>query len=124
TAPRERPRISAAWENPLTALQQAVATLWRELLGVEKVSLNDNFFELGGDSLLGMRLTVSLRESLGIGVALQALFSSATLRGFCAALEAAELVPGRLEKIAGILNRIDSFSPMELEDALRSIDCA
>jgi acyl carrier protein len=122
--PRERPLIAAAWETPLTEFQQAVATLWRELLDVDKVGLNDNFFEIGGDSLLAMRLTVSLRESFGIGVALQSLFSSANLGEFCAALEAEDLVPGRLEKLAGILNRIDSLSPVELEDALRSLDCA
>jgi acyl-CoA synthetase (AMP-forming)/AMP-acid ligase II/acyl carrier protein len=122
--PRERPQIAAPWEMPLTEFQQAVATLWRELLAVDKVGLNDNFFEIGGDSLLAMRLTVSLRESFGIGVALQSLFSSANLGEFCAALEAQDLVPGRLEKVAGILNRIDALSPLELEDALRSLDCA
>ena len=108
----------------MTQLQQAVATVWCELLGVENIGLHDNFFELGGDSLLAMRLTVSLRESFGIPVALQALFSSESLREFCAALEAAELVPGRLEKLAGILNRIDKLSPLEFEQAVRSLDCA
>lgn len=108
----------------MTQLQQAVATVWCELLGVENVGLHDNFFELGGDSLLAMRLTVSLRESFGIPVALQALFSSKSLREFCAALEAGELLPGRLEKLAGILNRIDKLSPLEFEEAVRSLDCA
>jgi len=124
TAPRERPEIATLWETPMTQLQQAVATVWCELLGVENVGLHDNFFELGGDSLLAMRLTVSLRESFGIPVALQALFSSKSLREFCAALEAGELLPGRLEKLAGILNRIDKLSPLEFEEAVRSLDCA
>jgi amino acid adenylation domain-containing protein len=123
-APRERPEIATIWETPMTQFQQAVATIWRELLGVESVGRHDNFFELGGDSLLAMRLTVSLRESFGIPVALQALFSSASLSDFCDALEAAELVPGRLEKLAGILNRIDKLSPVEFEEAVRSLDCA
>jgi acyl-CoA synthetase (AMP-forming)/AMP-acid ligase II len=120
-APREQRRIPTGRESPRTELQQAVATLWRELLMVETVGLNDNFFDLGGDSLLGTRLTVSLRESLGIGVALQSLFSCATLRDFCAALEEAEFPPGRLEKVAGILNRMDALSPVELEEAIRSL---
>ncbi|HEY4085633.1 MAG TPA: amino acid adenylation domain-containing protein [Bryobacteraceae bacterium] len=124
TAPRERPEIATVRETPMTQLQQAVATVWRELLGVENVSLRDDFFELGGDSLLAMRLTVSLREAFGIPVALQALFSSKSLGEFCAALEAGELVPGRLEKLAGILNRIDRLSPLEFEEALRSLDFA
>ncbi|HVV47898.1 MAG TPA: amino acid adenylation domain-containing protein, partial [Bryobacteraceae bacterium] len=92
TAPRERPQIAAAWETPLTQFQRAVANIWQDLLGVDKAGLNDNFFELGGDSLLAMRLTVSLRQSFGIGVALQSLFSSANLGEFCAALEAEDLV--------------------------------
>jgi len=123
-APRERPEIATVWETPMSQLQQAVATVWCELLGVENVGLHDSFFELGGDSLLAMRLTVSLRESFGIPVALQALFSSKSLREFCDALESGELVPGRLEKLAGILNRIDKLSPIEFDEALRSLDCA
>ena len=45
-APRKRRHIAAGWQSPRTQLQQAVATLWRELLGVGTVGLNDNFFDL------------------------------------------------------------------------------
>lgn len=121
-SPSERSRMVPDSEAPRTEVQKAVAAIWRELLAVEEVSLSDNFFDLGGDSLLGMRLAVSIRESLGVGVPLQKLFSAATLGDFCVALEAVETSHGRLEKIAGILNQVDSIPPTELEEAFRFLD--
>ncbi len=70
---------STAEDTPQTPLANAIAEVWRELLGVARVGLHDNFFELGGHSLLAMRavheiekrthMTLTLRrlifESLG-----------------------------------------------------------
>ena len=40
---------------PTTELEQALATIWQELLGIEKVGIEDNFFELGGDSITSIQ---------------------------------------------------------------------
>ncbi|TGX48678.1 amino acid adenylation domain-containing protein, partial [Sphingomonas gei] len=41
-----------AYEAPQGPVEQALAAIWSELLGVERISRHDNFFELGGHSLL------------------------------------------------------------------------
>jgi acyl carrier protein len=47
---------------PRSELEEEIAGIWREVLGVEQVGIDDNFFDLGGNSLLAMR-TRSLIES-------------------------------------------------------------
>ena len=47
------------------AMERAVAALWREALGVERVGVHDNFFDLGGHSLLVVRAHQRLREARG-----------------------------------------------------------
>jgi len=51
---------------PETPTQMLVADLWRELLGVERVSLRDNFFDIGGHSLLSIRLISRLHQATGV----------------------------------------------------------
>jgi non-ribosomal peptide synthase protein (TIGR01720 family) len=55
-AVHQRPRLKDAFVAPQTETEQLIASLWRELLGVETIGINDNFFELGGDSILSLRI--------------------------------------------------------------------
>jgi len=51
--------------EPATELEQKLVELWRESLGVARVSTTDNFFELGGDSLAATRLIIGIENRLG-----------------------------------------------------------
>jgi amino acid adenylation domain-containing protein len=64
---------------PRDETEQAVAAIWREALGVEKVGVHDNFFDLGGHSLVLARVHVLLRERLGREVSMVDLFRSPTV---------------------------------------------
>ncbi|HZX29429.1 MAG TPA: amino acid adenylation domain-containing protein, partial [Telluria sp.] len=84
------PDLSAlvrAYEAPKGAVETAVAAIWQELLGVDRIGRNDNFFELGGHSLLATRMVSRLRQTLGREVALRDLFEHPLLHAFaqCAA---------------------------------------
>ncbi|WP_346656797.1 non-ribosomal peptide synthase/polyketide synthase [Pseudomonas sp. SWRI18] len=81
------------WVEPVTALQQQVAAIWAEVLGVERVGLVDNFFELGGHSLLVMQVISRLRQLLAREVALRTLFEQPQLEGFVLALQTLDATP-------------------------------
>lgn len=49
------------YEAPQGEVEQALATLWSELLGVPRVGRHDNFFDLGGDSILSLQIVARLR---------------------------------------------------------------
>ncbi|GLX14823.1 non-ribosomal peptide synthetase [Pseudomonas straminea] len=78
-------------EAPQGELEELLADLWRELLGVEAVSRHDNFFELGGHSLLAISLTARLRQE-GIEADVRALFEQPTLAGYAAITESMEII--------------------------------
>ena len=55
---------AAAYEAPRTPLEEVIAGIWLETLGVDRVGIHDNFFALGGHSLLATRVMARLRKHL------------------------------------------------------------
>ncbi|WP_339494066.1 non-ribosomal peptide synthase/polyketide synthase [Pseudomonas sp. EA_35y_Pfl1_P108] len=78
--------VQQAWQAPITPLQQQVAAIWADILGVERVGLTHHFFELGGHSLLAMQVVSRVRQALQREVPLKLLFEQPRLEGFVAAL--------------------------------------
>jgi 3-oxoacyl-(acyl-carrier-protein) synthase/acyl carrier protein len=64
---------------PQTELEQSLATIWQEVLRLERVGLSDNFFDLGGHSLLLVQVWSKLRELLGRQVPVLELFKYPTI---------------------------------------------
>ncbi|HWK88508.1 MAG TPA: amino acid adenylation domain-containing protein, partial [Longimicrobium sp.] len=66
-----------AYEAPVGETERALAEIWAEVLGLERVSRHDNFFELGGHSLLAMQVIAYMGE-VDLHVEVQALFEAPT----------------------------------------------
>lgn len=73
------------YEAPQGDTETLLATIWSELLGVERIGRHDNFFELGGHSLLAVKLAGKLRQA-GLPADGLALFSNPTLSALAQAL--------------------------------------
>ncbi|MES2784439.1 MAG: MupA/Atu3671 family FMN-dependent luciferase-like monooxygenase [Pseudomonadota bacterium] len=70
-------RVPAA---PQSQLEQAIAAIWQEVLGVQQVGPNDNFFDLGGHSLLVVQVQRRLIEVCGREVSITDMFRLPTIR--------------------------------------------
>jgi amino acid adenylation domain-containing protein/non-ribosomal peptide synthase protein (TIGR01720 family) len=64
--------------KPINEVEANLLRLWRELLGIENISVDDNFFLLGGDSLLAMQLSSKIKDS-GLNVVPRMIYTYPTI---------------------------------------------
>jgi hypothetical protein len=101
-----RPRYVA----PRNDVEEAVTKMWSETLSLGRIGIHDDFFELGGHKLSASRLLHSVHESFGVELPLLVFLQAPTIAGLSEAIIENEKYPGRAEKIARILNRIERMS--------------
>ncbi|MTJ10019.1 non-ribosomal peptide synthetase, partial [Anabaena sp. UHCC 0204] len=88
-APEEVVSRETTFIAPRTPVEEVLAGIWGQLLGVPQVSINDNFFELGGHSLLATQVISRIRTTFNIEIPLPQLFESANLAALAAQIEIA-----------------------------------
>jgi amino acid adenylation domain-containing protein len=92
---------SVANVGPRTLIEELLAEIWLDVLGLERVGIHDDFLEIGGHSLLAIRLIARLREAFQIELHLATLFEFPTVASLAA-------------KIENELNRGPDLSPLPL----------
>ncbi|HEV3051065.1 MAG TPA: amino acid adenylation domain-containing protein, partial [Longimicrobium sp.] len=129
------PEFASAEEGyvaPRTRVEEVLARIWAEVLGLERVSVEDSFFDLGGHSLLATRVVSRIREVFDLEMLPWALFEHRTIAGLARALgergEAAlpapapepvpEPAPGSDANPHHLLALIDRLSEEELDRLL------
>jgi aryl carrier-like protein len=112
----------ADYTAPRTPVEEALAEIWAELLGVQRVGVNDGFFALGGHSLLAMRLVWRIRETLEGDVDLVSLFETPTIAGLAPRLAPRAGAPAAVAAapVAAdyLLDRLEDLSDEELDRLL------
>ncbi|WP_279576437.1 non-ribosomal peptide synthase/polyketide synthase [Actinomadura nitritigenes] len=89
-AARERAGEPAA---PRTPAEEALAAIWAEVLGLDRVGVDEGFFELGGHSLLAIQVASRVRAVFGAEVPIGLVFDHPTVAALAAVLDAAPLRP-------------------------------
>ncbi|MFP5288963.1 MAG: amino acid adenylation domain-containing protein, partial [Thermoanaerobaculia bacterium] len=85
------PRLDAVTERgedgfapPSTPVEETLAAIWAETLGLPRVGIHDNFFELGGDSILSIQVVARARRA-GLLLTARQLFQNQTIAALAAA---------------------------------------
>ena len=82
--------LAGTYAAPRTPVETELATIWSQLLGVERVGVHDSFFDLGGHSLLGIRALARVRDAFDVEIPFRAIFEAPTVAGLAATVVAAQ----------------------------------
>ncbi|GAA0229475.1 hypothetical protein GCM10009527_027460 [Actinomadura nitritigenes] len=108
-----RTGLGTAFTAPRTPTEEALAAIWADVLGLDRVGVDDDFFDLGGHSLLATQVVSRIRSTFGAELTLAALFDRPTVARFAAAVDEAVPASGG----AGPLVPADRDRPLPLSFA-------
>jgi amino acid adenylation domain-containing protein len=110
--------VETNYRAPEGVVEEALAEIWKELLGADRVGRDDHFFESGGHSLLAMQLLPRLRRTFQVDVPLELLFEVPVLRVIAERITAAQLKTFLSAEIDGMRDELDDLSEDQLLDLL------
>ena len=121
----QRPDLKGAYVAPRTPLEEVLAAVWGDVLGLDRVGVEDTFFALGGDSIRSVRLVAAAKER-GLDFTVQELFRHQTIARLAHHLDgvlgdsAPELADGtgsaELEELVG---RLEEMTPEQVRERIK-----
>jgi amino acid adenylation domain-containing protein len=100
-----------AYVEPRTPLEESLASLWQELLGVPRVGIHDDFFDLGGHSLTLIRLASRLRQICTVQIRLQELMNLRTIADLAQAILVKQMEGEEAKELARMVEDVRGLSP-------------
>jgi acyl transferase domain-containing protein len=114
-----RPNLSNDYIAPRNEIEQTIAEIWQEILGLETVGIYDSFFDLGGHSLLAIQVLSRLRETFQVELSMRdLLFDTPTVAGIAAVIAENQPIPEDLQEIAALLAEVQELSSDEIQQLI------
>ncbi len=79
-------QLTTEFVHPRNWVEEKIAQIWGDVLGIEQIGVNDNFFALGGHSLFAMQITSRLRKEMQFEINLNTMFETPTVAGLAEVL--------------------------------------
>ncbi len=99
---------------PRTPLEEELARIWKDLLGVSEFGIHDNFFDLGGHSLLAVQLLSIIRETWNVDLSPEIVYDEAlTVASLARAIELQQIDQLGPEEYSAMLADIEQMSDEE-----------
>ncbi len=80
----QRPELATIYKTPSSLTEKNIASIWTDILLIDKIGTDDNFFLLGGNSLLALKTVASLKQRFNYEVPITKLYQFPTVSGIAA----------------------------------------
>jgi len=114
-----RPALKTPFVAPRVPVEQELAAIFAEVLGIERVGVHDDFFDLGGHSLLAMQVLSRMRQAfqieIPIGMLLTGEFNVAELAKAVCKTTFDQAIP---EQVDAVLKQWEGLSDEEVKELL------
>jgi amino acid adenylation domain-containing protein len=104
-----RPAAAGAYAPPETPVEETLASIWSEVLGLERVGVEDDFFDLGGHSLLAVKMLARVQESFDVTMHLHSVFEHPTVRGLAGAITGRLLDAAEDQELSSLLAEVEAL---------------
>lgn len=102
TPDRVRPNLSETYVAPRNPIEEKLARIWEQVIGLDKVGIHDNFLELGGDSILSIQITSRINQ-VGLRLSPAEVLQYQTIAELAAVASESPIVRAEQETITGSL---------------------
>ncbi|MBD1942368.1 AMP-binding protein, partial [Coleofasciculus sp. FACHB-712] len=113
-----RPELAGTFVAPRTNVEEILAGIWAEAIGIEQVGIYDNFFELGGHSLLATQVISRLRDAFNVELPLRQFFDFPTVADLAVAIAQKLAEQTDEEMMAQMLAELEEISEEEVREVL------
>ncbi|HEU4410565.1 MAG TPA: SDR family NAD(P)-dependent oxidoreductase, partial [Polyangiaceae bacterium] len=117
-ATASRPELTTPYVAPSGEVEEAIAQIWRELLGFEQVGVHDDFMELGGHSLIATQVVSRVRKTFQIDVPMRAFLEAPTVAKFTDVVTRARAAEAAPDQLDDLLARLEGLSEAEAAELL------
>lgn len=116
--PQKNIKLNRDFVPPQNDTELKMASIWNELLGIDKIGLNDSFFELGGDSLKATLLVGRIHKELNMEISLLDIFKSPALKEMAASLKPYGDSVEELAEIEKLLTEIEELPEEQADETI------
>jgi amino acid adenylation domain-containing protein len=99
---------------PRSGVEAALAEIWQQVLGVERVGVHDNFFDLGGHSLLVTQVVARIRDRFNVQLPVMNFFQEPTIEGMALAILQKQAEIAHSDNLAELLDVLENLSQDEV----------
>ena len=115
---QEQSKAERAFITPRNSAEETLVSIWKEVLKLDRISVQENFFELGGHSLLATQIISRIRNTFRVQLPLHGFLETPTIVGLAEKISQCPPVETEQEEMGRLLQELEGVSDEEAKRLL------